>query len=294
MLSDELNINKLEFPVIAQMKIDGERRMIVCVNGEVSLWSRSHKQLVFANHIKKEMKIAWPIFIQYLNYMRDIDTTSLANSSEIEPCKVFLDSEVKDIDRKLSRQKVRSICSRSVNEKQSTDICLWIFDFGGTNMILSERMWTLRYFEEDPQIKALKYIKIVTSHIINSSEELLDLHHLHINGGDEGTMIKQGNGLYIPKRNGMTLKMKNEEECEACIIDADYATGSQQGAVIWILKEESKICDIVFKATHITTVEKRCQYYTQRHKYIGKRVTVLFYSRSDDKVPQHARVKDFV
>jgi ATP-dependent DNA ligase len=101
--------------------------------------------------------------------------------------------------------------------------------------------------------------------------------------GYEGAMLRLGHGRYLwGYRSSELLKVKEFQDDEFVVIDARDGKGKMEGGVIW----KCKCGDQTFECTMKATIEERREMYANRRKYIGKKLTVRFFDRTDDGLPR--------
>lgn len=119
-------------------------------------------------------------------------------------------------------------------------------------------------------------------------EDMVDLKQQHgsfIESGYEGTIVRASHGLYQwGYRSDELLKYKDFQDAEFRVLDACDGRGKMEGAVIWTCVNDTS--NGTFECSMKCTMEERKNYYKNKDKYIGGKLTVRFFDRTDDGLPR--------
>lgn len=134
-----------------------------------------------------------------------------------------------------------------------------------------------------------KSLRLVPTYVVKNNEELMKQHNSFIEDGYEGTMIRDPNGHYqVDKRSKFLQKMKDFEENEFTIIGAHEETGENKGCVVWECMTDKKK---IFSCNQNGTREYRRDLFTNKDKYMGKLLTVVYQELTTDGIPRFPKGK---
>jgi ATP-dependent DNA ligase len=144
----------------------------------------------------------------------------------------------------------------------------------------SERYKKLQEFFKEK----FKFTSLLKTEICQSSDDVNNFHKKYVEKGYEGLILRNFLGNYEIKNRSKNLqKFKNFMDSEFKIIGATEGTGIETGLVIWIC--ETKSGD-TFNVRPQGTHEERKKLYKNHKKYIGKMLTVSYFSYTDDGIPR--------
>lgn len=160
-------------------------------------------------------------------------------------------------------------------------------DLDNLKMTNTERVVTLQTLFK--KTKFPKSLRLVSTYIVKTEDELARHHNDFVKDGYEGTMIRDPNGHYqINKRSKFLQKYKDFMEDEYEIIGADEETGDNEGCVIWKCQTSD---GKPFSCTQNGTREYRRELFSNIEKYIGKPLTVTFQELTADGIPRFPKGK---
>ena len=123
----------------------------------------------------------------------------------------------------------------------------------------------------------------VDTFLVKNKSEVKGYHDLFVNQGYEGIMIRDPCSIYeVGKRSNYLLKYKSFQTEEYPIVDVKEGTGREKGAAIWVCK----VGDHTFSVRPEGTLESRKQLFSDKHKYIGKDLTVKFQNLTALGIPR--------
>lgn len=118
---------------------------------------------------------------------------------------------------------------------------------------------------------------------VKSHDDMMVRYGQFMQEGYEGAILRLYKGRYLwGYRSSELLKVKEFKDAEFVVTGAREGRGKMEGCVIWT-------CDSpggTFECTMKVTMDERRQMYTDRKKYIGKKLTVRFFDLTDDKIPR--------
>lgn len=106
-----------------------------------------------------------------------------------------------------------------------------------------------------------------------------------IEEGYEGAILRLKHGQYLwGYRSSELLKVKEFQDAEFKVIGAKQGRGKMEGGIIWVCQND--LNDETFDCTMKVTMDERRRFYSEHKKYIGKKLTVRFFDRTDDNLPR--------
>lgn len=146
-----------------------------------------------------------------------------------------------------------------------------------------ERLKTIIDYEKGS--RNLSNIERVPHIRIESNERAQEFTDECIKQGYEGAIFRCPNAEYqFGKRPQTMTKLKRSEDKEFRIVDVIGGENTPDLAVFVCVQEEG----LQFDCTPEGSVEVKREYLTNKHKYIGKNLTVRFFERTKDNKPFHA------
>lgn len=206
-------VDKITFPAVAQLKMDGMRFNAIVKNNTCEFRSRNGKELNLLGNLTQEF-------------------VTLANGFDM----VF-DGEllVSDSDGLLNRQTGNGILNKAVkgtiSEEEASKVIATVWD-----------VITLKGFEDGhddlPYRVRLSYllhanlpskIRLVESNEVRSYEEAERLFLTYLESGEEGLILKDMDSVWEAKRSKQHIKFKGELDCDLKIVGVQAGTGKYEG-----------------------------------------------------------------
>jgi ATP-dependent DNA ligase len=160
-----------------------------------------------------------------------------------------------------------------------------IFDIAVSNVTQKERfvkLLDIRNYIFNNNLKTIKTVEFVNC---ENNQEAQSLTDLWIKEGYEGGIFRDKKAFYqFGKRPQTMTKLKRSEDKEFKIIDVVGGENTPDLAVFVCVQEEG----LKFDCTPEGSVEVKREYLANKHKYIGKMLTVRFFERTKDNKPFHA------
>ena len=261
--------DKTEFPTISQPKLDGFR----CIVRSDGMWSRFGKPILSSPHIMEALQ---PLFDENPEYVFDGE---LYNH---EYCHNF-----NKISSLIKTKKPTPETMAETKEK----VEYHIYDFGHDLEAGFIDRYTNGCEVLIPVLGDDSPIKVVSTSIVKSHDEIDELYGNYLGAGYEGQMIRKIDGTYkVGKRPADLLKRKEKIEMEFTIHDIREGLGNAAGI--------AKSVDVV-TAHGISTVgvmggdKLGKEVFENKDKYIGTIATVKFLRWTIDKVIYGGHVKMF-
>lgn len=128
-------------------------------------------------------------------------------------------------------------------------------------------------------------IQRVPGYQVKSKDEVIARYGEFVEEGYEGAILRMALGKYSwGYRSSDLLKIKVFQDAEFIVIDAKEGRGKMEGGVRFVCQNDTNA--ETFTCTMKVTMDERRRFYAERKKYIGRKLTVRFFDRTDDDVPR--------
>lgn len=254
-------VDKIQWPAMVQLKLDGMRFNAVVRDGQCEFKSRNGKTIDLLGHLEKE-------FMQ------------LANGMD-----VVFDGEliVKDDSGILNRQTGNGILNKAVkgtiSDAEAAMVHATIWDHIPYMYFTSGECPT-PYKERFVRLKEADKISIVPNFIVEDIEEAQAKFKEYYDQGEEGIILKDMHAPWENKRSKSLIKFKGELECDLKIVDVEDGTGKYEG-MLGALVCESEDGIIKVKVGSGFNDEDRKK--IKKQDVVGKVVAVKYNSRIRSK-----------
>jgi ATP-dependent DNA ligase len=267
---EEKLVDKIKFPALVQMKMDGMRFNAIVRDGQVEFRSRNGKELDLKGNLVKE-------FVELANGQNVVFDGELM---------VMFDNDYQFADRQTGNGILNKANKGTISDAEAKlvhaslwDIIPFVdFEKGKCDVPYSVRWKTVSQLVDkqesgDKRIWSV-YSKEVAS-IADANEEFERL----LADGYEGIILKDLNGKWENKRTKSQIKFKGELECDLRIVGIQMGTGKYEGMLGALLceSEDRKIQVSVgsgFNDEHRKTITT---------DVIGKVVAVKYNARITNK-----------
>jgi DNA ligase-1 len=265
MLAKEYGKSKISFPVYSQPKLDGMR----CIAKEDGLWSRSGKPIISCPHI---FDILEPLFQKYEG--------------------LILDGELYNHEYKNDFNSIISSARKTKPSTEDLEVSFGVIEYhvydlpSESHLNFSERFNLLESILSDINPK----IKLVRTNRVDNQTDLDNLYGDYLSNGYEGQMVRLDSS-YENKRSKHLLKRKESRDLEFELVDIEEGIGNYYGIA---KKAILKLPDgRLFGAGITGTQEFNRNLLLEKHLYIGKPTTVVFFDYTPDGIPRFGRIKEF-
>lgn len=202
MAANKYDAKRIEYPVYADLKLDGVRCIAAFDETAVKLLSRNAKEFKNYGHIERE----------------------LAQLGVLAGCK--LDGEItcghfQDLMRTVSR--------KTDGIELASDAVYNIFDYVAPGYTLVERLAKLDVLCKIIEDNGLKSIRVLRGVRVNNESELLRYYESALERGYEGIMVKSLGSPYEFKRGWSWQKMKPEHTDDLEIVGFEEGNGKYEG-----------------------------------------------------------------
>jgi ATP-dependent DNA ligase len=203
-------VDKIQWPAMVQLKMDGMRFNAVVRDGQCEFKSRNGKTIDLLGNLEKE-------FVELAN---GIDT-------------VF-DGEllVKDDSGTLNRQTGNGILNKAgkgtISDAEAAMVHATIWDVI-PYMYFIDSYCPTPYKDRFARLKETNKISIVPNFIVENIDEAQAKFKEYYDQGEEGIILKDMNAPWENKRSKSLIKFKGELECDLKIVDVEDGTGKYEG-----------------------------------------------------------------
>lgn len=218
MLCQPLNdktLTKIKFPAYSQLKYDAARITIIVNNGTVKYFTRNGKEYLINN-------------VELDNQFHTMVET-VRNKAGVFDGELFSNNGDRLASNGVATKFVRDTASKE--DHDNVNIVLWDFiHMDEFRLGKSKNSCEERYQSLSTKIthKNRKYpynsdiISLAENIIVHSIEEALEINDKHIKNGEEGSIIKNMDGIWEAKRSNDTIKLKEVLESELRVVKSVY------------------------------------------------------------------------
>lgn len=305
MKCQKFQIGKMSYPAICQPKINGVRCIIMydTVTTGDGLFATTEEKVVIRSKegIIYHIKHIEDEFLEF--YKSGLTLLHPAVEGEFKVKNIIFDGELY-----IKNKPVTTIggAARNINNEYHKDLKFVCFDLAIEDYnnedrdnlrykIFLERIksYMPKHIEDHVRFINTPYSIInLTTHIVNSDEEVLEYRDRCIKEGYEGCVVRDMKAEYgFGQRPKWIMKCKTFDDSEFEILDIKCRGNAYDKVgftIIYLLKND--INDLQFECNGMGTVEEKLNIYNHREEHIGKKATVKFYERTKNGLPFHANV----
>jgi len=272
---DQKLVDRVKFPALAQLKMDGMRFNAVVKNGVCEFRSRNGKEVNIPN-----ANFAVP-FIK----MAAIYGPDMVFDGEL----VVVDEAGKVLDRKTGNGILNKAVKGTMSAKEAQQVraVLWDaisltgFQAGVENVPYSKRLEDLIGVVDNESMSQLRhYIQVVETVEVESLYKARRVFEQYLADGQEGIILKTRDGIWENKRSKSLIKFKGELECDLRVVDWEEGTGKNAGRLGALVLESSCGTVRVNVGTGFTDADRDG---IVPENSIGRIVAVKYNARISDK-----------
>jgi ATP-dependent DNA ligase len=261
---DEKLINKMKFPAMVQLKMDGMRFNAIVKDGKCEFRSRNGKEINLLENLEQQ-------FI------------TLANGKY-----VVFDGEliVEENGKILDRQTGNGILNKAVKgtisaaEAAKVSATLWdIIPYENFMAGVSNHTYQTRFGVLE-SLPLSGRIRLVENKIVESFDDARTLFESYLAEGQEGIILKDLSGIWQDKRVKTQVKFKAELDCDLRIVGIQPGTGKYEGLVGALLCESE---DGIIKVDVGSGLSDDDRKDFTNDSPVGKIATVLYNARIKNK-----------
>lgn len=265
MLAKDLNQKYLKFACFVQPKLDGNRALAFWEGDKVKLLSRGGKEWVVPQHINRALE-------------------------EILPKATVLDGELY-----VHGNSCQTITSWVKKMRKETSLVQYhVYDMPEYmgNPLLSFELRNDYIQNKLDFSKASNTLIKVETKVAQSFEEVLDFEKECVENGYEGAIARNSNSLYrYGFRSNDLLKVKSFEDHEFVVVGCKEGRGKMAGKAVFSCAND--LNDEIFDCSMNATMAERREFFANANKYIGAKLTVKHFGRTDKNLPRFPTGKVF-
>ena len=258
-------VDKIKWPALVQLKMDGMRFNAIIRNGTVEYRSRNGKELNLLGNLDKD-------FIIMSQGVECVFDGELIVSDK----GVILDRQTGNgILNKASKGTISDLEAHKIRATVWDVIPYNDFIAGVCKVPYSTRINSLEMMLERKPEK----VALVQSNTVNTIDDANILFETYLADGQEGIILKDLNGIWEDKRTKSQIKFKGELECDLKCVGVQEGTGKYEGMMGALLLESKdgiiKVsCGSGFNDDHRTNIGD---------EVIGKIIAVKYNARITNK-----------
>lgn len=223
---DQKLVDRVVWPAIAQLKMDGMRFNAIVQNGKVEFRSRNGKAI----------NIPDPNIEAPFRHMAEFYGLDMVFDGEL----VVVDEAGKILDRKTGNGILNKAVkgTMSVAEAVMVRATLWdaitlnAFQAGVEREAYKHRLGKLCNCISDlknTRAHVGHYVDLVHSQQVQTQSEAEKVFQQFLSDGQEGIILKTQDGIWENKRSKGLIKFKGELECDLRVVDWEEGTGKNRG-----------------------------------------------------------------
>ena len=268
---DQKLVDKVQFPALVQLKMDGMRFNAIVRDGKVEYRSRNGKEIQLLGNLDAD----------FIKMAGDVD------------CVFDGELLVKEGDVILDRQTGNGILNKankgtiSAAEAAKVHATVWdvipflYFQDGECNTPYSKRFDSLKALVEKNKPSKVSLVFSVEAPTITEATTIFER---FLAMGQEGIILKDKRGIWENKRSKTQIKFKGELECDLKIVGIEEGTGKYAGMLGAILLESSDGVIKVRAGSGFTDDQRK----TLGKEIIGKIAAIKYNMRIKNKAGEES------
>lgn len=231
---DQKLVDKVKWPAIAQLKMDGMRFNAIIRNGKVEFRSRNGKEISIPN---PQFDIPFQLMADW--YGQDPDryySSDMVFDGEL----TVVDAAGKILDRKTGNGILNKAVKGTMSGAEAAMVRATIWDAIPLEKFQAgkaDKEYRLRLASLQNCIEHLKFNKAQIMHYVDIvwTKQVPDLWNAKqvfekfLTEGQEGIILKTQEGIWENKRSKSLIKFKGELECDLRVVDWEEGTGKNVG-----------------------------------------------------------------
>lgn len=220
---DEKLVNKIKWPALAQLKMDGMRFNAIVKDGAVAFRSRNGKEINLLGNLEQE-------FVALARGQNIVFDGELV---------VYEDGKI--LDRQTGNGILNKAVKGTITEEDAKKVHATLWDVIPYEHFTSGK-GTVQYGVRFAMLQTMSThpkIHLVESQHVGNIEEARAIFEQYLSEGQEGIILKDASGVWEDKRSKGQIKMKGELECDLKIVGIQEGTGKYVGKVGAYLCESS-------------------------------------------------------
>jgi hypothetical protein len=274
---DQKLIDKVKFPALVQLKMDGMRfnAIVDANNKSVEYRSRNGKEVAVNND---------SLDAAFLEMAKNIGMANVVFDGEL----IVVDEKGKLLDRKTGNGILNKAVKGTISDDERAQVRATIWDViplqyfreGKCDVDYETRLGTVVTAIDNLGGNLKHLVSVVETAIANSLREAQKLFETYHAAGQEGIILKTRDGIWEDKRAKHQIKFKGELECDLLCVGWEEGTGKNKGKLGALVLQSSDAKINVSVGTGLTD-EMRSTLTPKKVK--GKIVTVKYNARISSK-----------
>jgi len=260
---NEKNLKRINFPAIAQTKMDGMRCQLVVDRGSFNAFTRNGKELDIAAHMEFDTDLSFVIDGELL----------------------VVDENNNILDRKTGNGILNKAQKGTISDEERSRIRMTAWDLiplnefraGKSSQGASMRLEALQIVIDDAP-----FISMIESHTAVNIDSARALFKSKLEEGEEGVILKNHDSLWVAKRSPDLVKMKDIHEADLEIIGFVEGTGKNEGR-LGAMVVQDKSGEVEVSVGTGFSEEQREAIWKSRNSLIGKIVAVQYNAKINSK-----------
>lgn len=260
---NEKLLDKMKYPAMAQLKMDGLRCNVVVVGNTVTFYSRNGKTFDLLGNLEKE----------FIDAARGIDC--------VFDGELLVTKDGKVADRQTGNGILNKANKGTISEEEASLITMTVWDIiSYDNWIAGkEEMIYVHRYNRLIGLNLQGKLNLVPSTEVKSLDEAKIIYENYYAKGYEGIILKNTNAIWEPKRSKDQIKFKGEETTSLHVVGIqDGREGSKYEGQIGALICESEDGELMVNVGSGLTDEDRL-----RTDFIGKIIEVKYNAKIKSK-----------
>lgn len=261
---DEKLVNKVKFPAMAQLKMDGMRFNAIVNEGKCEFRSRNGKEINLLGNLSEE-------------FIALSKGKNLVFDGEL-----VVEESGKYLDRQTGNGILNKAVKGTISSKEAEKVCATLWDvipYEDFKNGSSDWDYKTRFSVLEDMLLSGK-IRIVDHKIVASLHEARETFNAYLAEGQEGIILKDLSGVWENKRAKHQIKFKGELECELRVVDVQEGTGKYTGLLGALICESE---DGVLKVDVGSGFKDADRTSMTKESVVGKIISVKYNARIKNK-----------
>lgn len=283
-----------ESGVYIQPKLDGVRCIAQVKNGEVLLGTRTGKNMMWLNHIRKDV-LRFLTGYETIILDGEIYAHSITGKAEYKGNKLIYSESDEELDADQRFDIISGAARPKRNEPHPLEeqLSYHIFDIADpTGKLDQDARFEILKMLFSRKDRNIKHIHLVLTKVIYYQEEVEEYHDEVFQQDYEGVVIRARDLIYDARRKSLSMrKYKHFITEEYPIVDIYLNDGVERDQFSWVCEKLIKDEDgnesmTTFKAKPKGTREQRMYWYDNQDEFLGKLLTVKFQNFTPEGIPR--------
>ena len=277
---DQKLVDRVSWPALCQLKLDGMRFNAIVRKGKVEFRSRNGREIQFPEGSASAL-----LCDAFIGLAQSYDADYVFDGELL-----VVDAAGKPLDRKTGNGILNKAVKGTISEAETAQVRATLWDAIQLSHFLRGK-YTVPYKTRLGQLDSIvvsasgairHLISVCPGVIVNNAYEAQRYFEKEFNQGQEGSILKTLDGIWEDKRSKGQIKYKGELEAELVIVDLERGTGKNAGRLGALVCESSDGVIRVNVGSGYTDGQ-RSALWAQGHDLVGQIVTVKYNARIKDK-----------